>query len=220
MRARSGEGERRHRQLVLAPQLQRRPAGHQHLEPGQAASRSDDQRRCREHLLEVVEHEQQASSRADTPSRLSRTGRPPTSRITKASGRWPRRPGPGSLIGARADEEDPILEAVETSRPRPEDPGGSCRRRLGPVRVSSPTSSRSRSCSGERQLVLAPDQRVAEDRQVVPGGLAAPTDAHMTSRRIHRATDDQHISLSRWWRPASARSARGPGTATWRTAWS
>ena len=50
--------ERRHRVLPLGPHAQRRAARDEHLRPGGARHQRADLRRGRQHLLEVVEHEQ------------------------------------------------------------------------------------------------------------------------------------------------------------------
>ena len=55
-----GQRQRRHRELVLAAQLQRRPAGHQHLQARARRQQLGDDRRGGAGLLEVVQQQQQA----------------------------------------------------------------------------------------------------------------------------------------------------------------
>jgi hypothetical protein len=53
-----GERQRRHREFVLAREMQRRPAGDQHLHMGRGGEQRGDKRGSGDHLLEVVEQQQ------------------------------------------------------------------------------------------------------------------------------------------------------------------
>ena len=56
---RVGQGQRRHHQLLLAPERERDPGGGQHREPGGGGEQLLDHRAGLRHLLEVVRHEQE-----------------------------------------------------------------------------------------------------------------------------------------------------------------
>ena len=60
---RVGHGQRQDRKLLLPAQAQGGAAGHQHLEHGTAGQQLGDLRARAQHVLEVVEHEQQPAGR-------------------------------------------------------------------------------------------------------------------------------------------------------------
>jgi hypothetical protein len=64
---------RQHRELVLAAQVEQLPAGHEHDELGGLLQERGDERRRFDHLLEVVEHEQEllpVQARAEAGDRI------------------------------------------------------------------------------------------------------------------------------------------------------
>ena len=140
---------RRHRQgidgrLVLAPHVQGRPAGGQHLERGTGAEQRGDERRGGgQEVLAVVE-QQQGLPRAEDPGQLvgdrsAGAGVSPAAVATVVG------TSAGSASGARSTQMTPSAKAPATSSAR-----ARARRVLptppGPVRVSSGTASSSRAC--------------------------------------------------------------------------
>ena len=107
-----GEGQRRHRELPLGPDVQRLPAGGQDDRPRAGCQQGGNVGRGLQHLLAVIEHQQEPRSRRARLS-VSRSGIPRD--LTHAQRGGDRRYDEGR-IGQRGeiDEADAIGVAVGT----------------------------------------------------------------------------------------------------------
>ena len=130
VRGRAGgrDRQRRHRELVLAGQPQHRPAGHQHHQARSGRQQPGQQRSRPQHLLEIVQRQQQPPGpQVRTPGRRSAArptcstraprrsrappGPPPTPRPARRTARRRRNPGPAA---------GPPRPSAGSSRPRPD----------------------------------------------------------------------------------------------------
>ena len=116
-----------------------------------------DQRRRREHVLEVVEHQQQLRGRAGARQRLG--GAAADSSAAPSAVRRPSRTSPAP-DRRQVDEERAVGEVVRAARPRPPPPSRVLPVPPGPVSVSSRTRSRGAAAPiTAADLALAPDER-------------------------------------------------------------
>ena len=137
--------------------------------PGTAASSSATSGAAPQHLLEVVEHQQQ-SPLAQVAARASRaSGSPGCSRTPSA---WAIAGEHQAGIGDRRqlDEEHAVREACRRVGRRPGAPGASCPCPPGPVSVTSRTSRSSRPPS-VGQLALAADHAASAAPAGCSGGV-------------------------------------------------
>ena len=132
------------------------------VRPGQAASSSATSGAAVEHLLEVVEHEQQLRVAAGRPPAARRSGRLAAARGRRAPGRPSAATRAGSRSGASGDEDDAVGEVVREAGGRPRARAGSCRRR------------RDRSASGGG---WSPGDRRAEQASAAAISVSRPTRA-------------------------------------------
>ena len=201
--------------LALAAHAQRRPARHEHLQPRRGREQLGDERRRRQHLLEVVEHEQRrlvAEALARSPSTSGRLGvsRTPSSSaiaVPTSSG-----PAPATrstkyasvelvLRASRGLEREPRLAGAAEPGQRDEPHG------RPPSSARPPASSASRPTSG-----VASTGRFERVRRAAGAASleqrAAPRGAAPAGRRARRAPPRRSRGRSRTARPASFAIAR------------
>ena len=126
-----GQGQRRQRVLLLPAQPQGGAARRQHPSPGQAVQQRDQGRPRRQHLLEVVQQQQQMLRPAESCRQaLAQRAVAPLSRDAE-------RPGDRGEHQIRVaqrrqvHEGDAVGERVRRGRRPPPGPGASCPRRRG-----------------------------------------------------------------------------------------
>ena len=164
------------------------------LMPGRGPEQVGDDRRRRDDLLEVVEHEQDAACRAASrrATRRSAGRRSPTTPTRRAIRGAT---SIGSRIGSSGDEEDAVREVVRRRARRAGATAGSCRCRPGPVRVSSRVVASS--VGGLGQLGVAADEGRQLGRQVVRVGRRASGAAGSRTAGRRRSTWTRRSGASR-----------------------
>jgi hypothetical protein len=146
--------KRRHRKGMLAIQVQNRPARDEQAETGRGGEQVADQRRGRQHLLEVVEDQQQVPI-AEVPHHAA--GERPVARLAHAEGLRDRR-GDEVRVASRGEGDEG-------------DAGGEVRREdLGHPQRQARLADAAR--TGQRQEADAPVPEEVAER----GDLALPSD--------------------------------------------